>query len=122
MKKLEPFSGSNDGFKRENKIKEICPCIEDMIEQGIKNINYEGNSNKQVKQLSELSYGDNGTIVHSPEHPHIYALGLRPGKNVCCCGYQLFGGPMVLEIEQRHVALNKKLLNHIYINSGETYD
>ena len=120
MKKLDPYSSSDKSLEYKKEEYKACPCIDDMVENGTINSNYEGNG--QLKQLSELSYGDNGTIIHSPNHPHVYALGLRPGKKVCCCGYQLFGGPMVVEIETRHVALNKKLLNHIYINSDENYE
>ncbi len=118
MKTPYSYSGAKKFFRGKSEYKNACPCIEDMVKHSINRSSYE--NPEGVKKLCDLGYGDNGTIVRSLEHPHLYALGLRPGKRLCCFGYQLFGGPMVVEIEKRQVALNKELLNHIYISTGDS--
>ena len=66
--------------------------------------------------LSELSKGEDAILVSIPEHPLLYSFGLRPGKMVQCCGYQLFGGPLLVKVGSRQIALGKKLAAQIKVN------
>ena len=119
MKYPDEYLNSNYSLKERQKNEKISSGIEDIITPYSKKENYEIGAEEPI-QLNRLDYGCNGTIIQTPKNPLMHALGLRPGKKVCNCGYQLFGGPMIVKIEERQVALNKQILKHIYI-SPEDY-
>ncbi len=66
--------------------------------------------------LKCLDPGSSALVISVPDHPLLYALGLRPGKIVQCRGCQLFGGPLMIKTGERQVALSKKLAENIMVN------
>jgi ferrous iron transport protein A len=65
--------------------------------------------------LSSLAQGGRARVIDIPEHPLLYALGLRPGKVVESQGCQLFGGPLMIKVGDRKVAIGKKIANEITV-------
>lgn len=66
--------------------------------------------------LIELSPGIQGTIMEVPENPLMYPLGLRPGKGIFCKGCQLFGGPLLVKVDDRQIALSRLLAEKIIVS------
>jgi len=65
--------------------------------------------------LSELPAGSNGKIINVPDNPLMYPLGLRPGKEVCSRGSQLFGGPVLVKVGDRQIAVSRPLAKEVII-------
>ncbi len=65
--------------------------------------------------LIDLSPGMKGTIAAVPENPLMYPLGLRPGKDILCKGCQLFGGPLLVKVDDRQIALSRLLAEKIIV-------
>ncbi len=65
--------------------------------------------------LSELPAGSNGKIINVPDNPLMYPLGLRPGKEVCSRGSQLFGGPVLVKVGGRQIAVSRPLAKEVII-------
>lgn len=73
-------------------------------------------SSRRSINLNCLAPGSSALIDSVPEHPLLYALGLRPGKIVQCRGCQLFGGPVLIKTGDRQVALSLKIAETITVN------
>ncbi|MCP1662613.1 MULTISPECIES: nicotianamine synthase family protein [Methanocalculus] len=54
-------------------------------------------------------------VVKAPSHPVISPLGLRPGKEVTIHCRHPFGGPLVVEVEGRRIALAREFAREIYV-------
>ena len=67
------------------------------------------------KKLNELQPGQQGVIRSVPEHSLLAPLGLRKGKNVKILIRQPFGGPMIVKIAEREVALSLELAKKIEV-------
>ncbi len=65
--------------------------------------------------LTELPTGSNGVIINVPDNPLMYPLGLRPGKQVSSRGSQLFGGPVLVKVGDRQIAVSRPLANEVII-------
>ncbi len=69
----------------------------------------------QSISLSNLKRGTSALVIDVPEHPLLYALGLRPGKVIQGLGRQLFGGPLMVKTGERQVAIGKKIAEKIIV-------
>ncbi len=69
----------------------------------------------QSISLSSLRKGTSAMVIYVPEHPLLYSLGLRPGKEIQCLGCQLFGGPLMVKTGERQVAIGKKIAEKIIV-------
>ncbi len=80
----------------------------------VKNIagsGYEINDGKLT--LAQMTRGEKAAIVFVPEQSLLPSLGLRLGKKLKVRGWQYFGGPVVIEIEGRNVAVGRVLAQQI---------
>lgn len=71
------------------------------------------------KSLDMLSPGKQAVIVSVPKHSLLAPLGLRKGKKVVFKGKQPWGGPIVVAIDHRNVAIARKLAQEITIAGEE---
>ncbi len=65
--------------------------------------------------LKELPSGSNGIILNVPDNPLMYPLGLRPGKEVYSRGKQLFGGPVLVKVGDRQIAVSRAIAEEVII-------
>ncbi len=72
-----------------------------------------------MNTLEHLPPGREGVIFAAPPAPHLAALGLRPGKKVMVHARETFGGPVIVEIEGRNVALGRGLVRKILLYKAE---
>lgn len=56
-----------------------------------------------------------GVIVSIPDNTLLEALGVRKGKCFLCKVKQPFGGPMVIQIDDRKVAIDREIAESIII-------
>ena len=56
-----------------------------------------------------------GVIISTPPNTLLDALGVRCGKCFECKVRQPFGGPMVIQIDDRKIAIDKKIAETIEI-------
>ncbi len=71
------------------------------------------------RSLNELAPGERAVIISVPDNPLIYPLGLRPNKSLYCLGRQLFGGPVLVKVGDRQVALSRILAEKIVVSNHE---
>lgn len=74
---------------------------------------------ENYRSLNELAPGERAVIVSVPDNPLIYPLGLRPKKSIYCLGRQLFGGPVLVKVGERQVALSRILAEKIKVKNHE---
>ena len=74
---------------------------------------------QRALSLEHLAEGEAAVIAAAPLSPHLAALGLRPGKKVVLQAREKFMGPLIIEIEGRHVALGRGLGRKIILDSSE---
>ena len=72
-------------------------------------------SEAKVSPLDLLFEGREGVITELPEHCLLAPLGLRRGKSLMVKVRQPFGGPVIVEIEGREVALSRKIAREIKV-------
>lgn len=65
--------------------------------------------------LEELGPGQPARILHTPDYSLIPPLGLRPGKEVIVRCRHPIGGPIVLSVEGRRVALAREFARQIIV-------
>ncbi len=70
---------------------------------------------QNIISLTELPRGSRGVITDVPENPLLYPLGLRPGKELQCQGFQLFGGPLLVKVGERQIALSRPIAEKITV-------
>ncbi len=70
---------------------------------------------QEAFSLNQLSRGSKGVIVSVPENPLMFPLGLRPGKEFQCLGHQLFGGPLLVKVGDRQIALSRAIADKIKV-------
>ncbi len=70
-----------------------------------------------VLKLNQLSPGSQGTIVKVPENNLLAALGVRKGKTIKVENIQPLGGPMVIEINSRSLAIGREVAEQIKVGS-----
>ncbi len=68
-----------------------------------------------TQSLLHLPPGGKGTIIFVPENPLIHLLGLRAGKVLQLQCRQIFGGPLLLKVGERKIALSRSLASKIII-------
>ncbi|MEJ6952478.1 FeoA family protein [Natronospora cellulosivora (SeqCode)] len=77
-------------------------------------ISYQENAVKEsTLNLQELRKGEEALILATPENLLLAPLGLREGKRLKVKSKQIFGGPIVVNIEGRSVAIDKKIAKNI---------
>ncbi|SES72487.1 FeoA family protein [Anaerobranca gottschalkii] len=60
-----------------------------------------------------------GVIINTPSNTLLEALGVRKGKCFLCKVKQPFGGPMIIQIDDRKVAIDKSIAENIIIQELE---
>jgi ferrous iron transport protein A len=60
-----------------------------------------------------------GMIISTPSNTLLEALGVRQGKCILCKVKQPFGGPMVVQIGDRKVAIDKVVAENIMVKEVE---
>ncbi len=68
-----------------------------------------------TQSLLLLPPGSKGTIIYVPDNPLIHLLGLRPGKVLQYQCRQIFGGPLLIKVGERKIALSRSLASKIII-------
>ena len=77
---------------------------------------------ENLTSLSELFPGEEGIIDCVPDKAMAPMLGLRKGKKLRVITRQKFGGPIVVEIDGRRIALSRTLAGKIkLVTSGENH-
>jgi len=71
-------------------------------------------SRNKIK-LIDIKQNEKAVILSVPDNPLLAPLGIRPGKQVQLQARESFGGPLLLEIEGRKVALGRKLAHKILL-------
>ncbi len=72
-----------------------------------------------VLKLNQLSSGSKGYVVEVPENNLLAALGVREGKTIKVENIQPLGGPMVIEINSRSLAIGREVAEQIKVGSLE---
>ncbi|MDF0589766.1 nicotianamine synthase family protein [Candidatus Methanocrinis natronophilus] len=65
--------------------------------------------------LDDLAADQTARVMQVPDYPVIPPLGIRPGKLVTVQCRHPFGGPLVLEVEGRRVALAREFAREILV-------
>ncbi|RZN60715.1 FeoA family protein [Methanonatronarchaeum sp. AMET6-2] len=65
--------------------------------------------------LDSVEPGCIGVIEDAPEHSLLAPLGLRRGKKVKVVSKQIFGGPVVVEVDGRTSAVSRSLCDEIKV-------
>lgn len=65
--------------------------------------------------LYKMKSNCKGVIVSIPDNTLLEALGVRKGKCFLCKVKQPLGGPMVIQIDDRKVAIDKEIAETILI-------
>lgn len=69
-------------------------------------------------KLIELREGEAATIVSVPEVPLLGPLGIRPRKRIKLQARQRFGGPLVVELNGRGVAVPREIAAEIRLGGS----
>ena len=78
----------------------------------------------RLRPLSQLDPGECGTLhiidgQDSPEFSLCPALGLRTGKNISVVARSIAGGPVLIEVDARTIAVDRALARNIQLCLGE---
>ncbi len=68
-----------------------------------------------IENIHSLSRGEEGTISDVPEMSLLASLGLRLGKRVKLLSKSFAGGPVVLSVDDRSIAVDRELAEKITI-------
>ncbi|QNO16278.1 ferrous iron transport protein A [Alkalicella caledoniensis] len=68
--------------------------------------------------LYSMKNNRKGVIVSTPDNTLLNALGVRCGKCFECKVRQPFGGPMVIQIDDRKVAIDKDIAETIEVSEA----
>lgn len=81
---------------------------------------------KMHKALSDMKRGERATVKECPAgymlKGRLESMGVREGKTLEMISSQLMGGPIIIEIDGRHIAIGKGMAKRItvsVINSKE---
>ncbi len=74
---------------------------------------------KKQSSIDCLLENEKGVICHLPTDPLLCCLGFRPGKCLQMIAKQKFGGPLVVKINGRCVALSRSLAKQVKIEGQE---
>ena len=85
--------------------------------QGKKIIKNRHETNNGKLTLAQMMRGEKAAIVYVPKQSLLPSLGLRLGKKLKVRGWQYFGGPVVIEIGDRNVAVGRTLAQQIELVS-----
>lgn len=82
---------------------------------------------RQLWALSDMKPGETGKVeAIFPEHgellAYVEALGLRPGQVVALQEIAPFGGPFIVRVDNRSVALGDEAAGHIFLSPLQTSD
>jgi len=69
----------------------------------------------ETTSLEDIQPGEEGIISRVPENRLAPLLGLRPGKTARLITRQSFGGPIVVEIHGRNLALSRSLARQVQL-------
>ena len=72
-------------------------------------------SQDRYSTLEKIGEEESVVILSLPEHSLLPPLGLREGKRVKVKTRQPFGGPLIVEIDSRRVAVSKKIAGEIKV-------
>ncbi len=70
--------------------------------------------------LYNMGKNKKGIFLSIPESTLLNALGVRCGKKFQCMVRQPFGGPMVIQIDDRKVAIDRQIAENILIEEITT--
>ena len=65
--------------------------------------------------VDKLLPSQEGTVFQLPDNPLLPVLGIRPGKTIKLLTRQRFGGPLILKINGRSVAVSRSLASRIIV-------
>ena len=71
-----------------------------------------------MSSLKELKEKQEGIIVKTPSNSMLASLGLRPGKKISVIAKEIFNGPLICKVDERNVALTRKMANDIMVEEG----
>lgn len=70
-------------------------------------------------KLYDLDYNVEAEIKSAPEDPKLKSLGFRRGKNIIYEGKEPLGGPLLVSIEGRKIAIDEKIASKVYVENYE---
>ncbi|MCD5415453.1 MAG: ferrous iron transport protein A [Clostridiales bacterium] len=73
--------------------------------------NHETNNEKLT--LAQMTKGNEASITFVPKQSIMSSLGLRLNKKIRVLGWQYFGGPIIIKIEDRNIAIGRVLAQQI---------
>ncbi|GEM_PF-2153529 len=68
-----------------------------------------------IECIHSLSRGEEGIILEVPDMSLLASLGLRLGKRVRLISKSFAGGPVVLSVDDRSIAVDRELAEQITI-------
>ncbi|MCL0066262.1 ferrous iron transport protein A [Thermodesulfovibrionales bacterium] len=75
-------------------------------------------SNEEVS-LEQMVTGQDAVIMFIPsKQPNLPSLGFRLGKKIKVLAFQCFGGPIIVEVDGRSIAVGRLLASQIKVVSG----
>ncbi len=80
------------------------------------NMSLQEKQEQNTLSLAKLPAGASGIIISVPDNPLMYPLGLRPGKELQCRGHQIFGGPLLIRIGDRQIALSRTIAENVIVS------
>ena len=75
----------------------------------------ESNQGFKSYTLDKLQLKETAKIISIPEHSLLAPLGMREGKEIKVKGKQPFGGPFIIEVMGRTVAISRNIAAKIKI-------
>ncbi len=67
--------------------------------------------------LNDLRVGEKGTVCLVPEVELLSALGIRVGKRVQVMARSIAGGPILVRVDRRTVAIDRTIASQIMLRS-----
>lgn len=74
--------------------------------------------NPETATLDSLLPASEGRVTRIPDHPLLPILGIRVGKYLKMVARQRFGGPLIIKVNGRCVAVSRSLARRIIIEHG----
>lgn len=70
---------------------------------------------KKEKRKGKRNIQKEGLIKELPQDKCFKKFGLRKGKKICLCSKEPFGGPYIIEVDGRMIAISKKYARDIMV-------
>ncbi|GEM_PF-6459454 len=69
-----------------------------------------------MQKLNDLRVGQYAQVLETPSHRILQPLGLREGKSVRLHAKSPLGGPLILEVDGRLLAVARRAASDIVVN------